>query len=363
MTVHDDAINAFRNVYDNKIESLEAEIAEANDTAVNLRTELALTLDALRLAEDTVVDITEELNASKNVIYDKNLEIENLKIEIADLKARIAELEAGVDPEPEPVRNTILGACPLTGGFGNSGVTNVTTRWGAGTAVRAFSGSGWQVAPAKADAGILLLSWKPPVNSPINEAEALVALENVPAGSKVCVWHEPDVKARKGDPVAPMKARAREFYEIVKRNRPDLDVMAVLSAWTFDPSTDYNPLDYFEPEACDVLALDLDGLAGNKDYRPVVAKAQEWMRNNGITRWTVAEYGVKTKTTEPTFTNMDRVNWLNEQTNALLALEWKPEEVCYFEVNNGDPEYAKYILTTSAEQIMWKALIAKAAGN
>lgn len=337
---------------------IDEQIAEAVTTvAAQLETrtrELETAQDAVKAAVAESARIAGELAASEDALAvargettTARAERDALDAKLSEAVAEIARLEdiiAGLDPvDPEPA-HPIVGACPLTGGMSAAGVQRVVDRWGKGAAVRLFSASGWTVAPAVGDAGRLLLSWKPSLSVPVNEAQCVAALVNVPAGSKVCVWHEPDVKARKGDPVAPMKARAREFYDIVKRNRPDLDVMAVLSGWTFDPSTSFDPLAYVDPEAFDVLALDLDGLYGPKDYRPVVEKAQDWMAANGVGRWTVGEFGVKT---DANFTPADRVGWLTEQTGALVGNDWPPEEICLFEVDTTDAR--PYILTTPAE--------------
>lgn len=324
-----------------------------------VREQIAAAVDPLTLelaaTKADRAEIASALAASEDqlaVVRDRQAEAQSiaqaLTEELTRARARIAELEASTTPKPP---RPLLGACPLNGGMNASGIVRVTERYGAGAAVRLFSPSGWTPAPALGDAGRLLLSWKPDLSRPVDEAACLTALAAAPAGSKVCVWHEPDVKARKGDPVAPMKARAAEFYRIVKAKRPDLDVMAVLSGWTFDPSNSFDPLDYIDLVSFDVLALDLDGLAGPKDYRPVVAEALAWMKANGVKRWTVAEYGVKTTAG---FTTSDRLRWLSEQTTALLALPNPPEEIVYFETESS-AEGRLYIMTP-AELELYRAL-------
>lgn len=350
MGVFDEAVtagqDAARGVVERALAAKDAALESAVEQLEVVTADRDLIAAALASSED-------DLKAAQAALADTVAERDRLGVDLAAALARIAELEQGevvVPPTPRPM----LGACPLSGGMSTQGVENVTARWGSGTAVRLFADESdiWRPAPPVGDAGRLLLSWKPTLLSPIDEARAVSALAGLPAGSKVCVWHEPDVKARKGAAVAPMKARAAEFAAIVRKHRPDLVVMAVLSGWTFDPSTSFDPLAYVDVASFDVLALDLDGLDGPKDYRPVVAKAQDWMRRNGVTRWTVAEYGVKLTTS---FTATHRVGWLNEQTTALLELEWPPEDVCLFEVDTNAAR--TYILTTPAEQNAWRALI------
>jgi hypothetical protein len=352
MGVFDEAVtagqDAARGVVERALAAKDAALESAVEQLEVVTADRDLIAAALASSED-------DLKATQSALADAVAERDRFAVDLAAALARIAELEQGVVVPQKP--RTILGACPLSGGMSTQGVGNVVARWGEGVAVRLFAdeGDGWLAAPPLGSAGRLLLSWKPSLTRPVDEAATLAALAGLPAGSKVCVWHEPDVKARKGAAVAPMKARAAEFAAIVRRHRPDLDVMAVLSGWTFDPSTSFDPLAYVDLGSFDVLALDLDGLDGPKDYRPVVAKAQDWMRRNGVTRWTVAEYGVKLTTS---FTATHRVGWLNEQTTALLELDWPPEDVCLFEVDTTAAR--SYILATPAEQNAWRTLITSA---
>lgn len=313
------------------------------------------------LISSALASSEDDLKAAQSALADAAAQNEHIAAELAHALARIAELEAGApDPDPEPVPRPLLGANPMTGGATAAAIARVTDRWGAGIAVRLFDADDLSPAPAQGAAGRVLISWKP--SAPITEAQVAAAIGPLAAGSKVCVWHEPDVKVRKtlkasGATAAKAeadryKARAREFYEIVKRIRPDLDVMAVLSGWTFDPSTAFDPLDYIELGTFDVLALDLDGLDGPKDYRPVVAEAKEWMLDQGVTRYTIAEYGAKTSAT---WTSTHRVAWLTEQTTALLDSEWPPEEICLFELDDNGGEGSKYILV-GAEKAEWDRL-------
>lgn len=351
------------------VQGLRDELGAASAEVVRLTSLVDTTAEQLEvvtadrdLISSALASSEDDLRAAQSALADAAAQHEHIAAELAHALARIAELEAGApDPDPEPVVRPLLGANPMTGGATSAAIARVTDRWGAGIAVRLFDGDDLSPAPAQGDAGRILISWKPAAAAPITEAQVAAAIGPLPAGSKVCVWHEPDVKYRKtlkasGAAAAKAevdryKARAREFYAIVKRIRPDLDVMAVLSEWTFSPSTNYNPLDYIELGTFDVLALDLDGGdPGPRNYLPAVAEAQEWMRANGVERWTVGEYGVKL---EPGFTNADRVDWLNEQTTALLELAWPPEEICLFELDDNGGEGSKYILTTAPEQEAW----------
>lgn len=349
MSIHEEAEAARRAVYDGALAGLNGEV-EA------LRSELAKAVSDYTAATETIaVRDAMVLDLQENV-FALTAQVGDLAIQIVTLNARIAELEAQT-PEPPKPKTTVGASALLAPGqaaMSAASVKSVTDRWGAGTAVRLFSASGWTVAPALGDAGVLQLSWKPDLSKPIDHAAALAALVNVPAGSKVCVWHEPDVKVRKGDPVAPMLARSREFAALIRSERPDLVLMGVLSAWTFDPSQRFNAADYIDPATFDVLGIDLDGLFGYKDYLPCVANAQTWMRKVGVERWTIAEFGTKINAN---FTRAQRAAWLKEQSDAILALEWAPEEICLFEAT----VYPEYTLETEAELQAWENAIATAS--
>lgn len=278
----------------------------------------------------------------------------------AGLQAEVRRLQALLDgkpePDPEPVRRApLLGSCATAGGFSAASVTSAVRRWAPGLAVRLFADedAGLAPAPARGEAGVLLASWKPRVSAPLDEAAAVRAVSTLRAGDLYGFWHEPDVKNRNnGTPVAPMKKIAKAGHELLRAERPELSSFATLSGWTFDPTQRYNPLDYIDLGAFDVLALDLDGIAGYKDYRPVVEKALAWMEANGVTRWTVAEYGVKLRSG---FSSAQRLSWLREQTDWLLALgDRAPEHICLFEVNT--TAAAAYQLD-AAEASLWRSYV------
>ncbi|UDL15972.1 glycoside hydrolase [Microbacterium phage Pumpernickel] len=96
MTIHDDALSAFRAVYDDELAGKEDQI-----------TALAESLADAESARDTAL---QELNVSKNLLATSFEQIENLsatvrarEAAIAELQARIKELEGQIAP-PAPVR-------------------------------------------------------------------------------------------------------------------------------------------------------------------------------------------------------------------------------------------------------------------
>lgn len=341
-----------------------ANIAHGLNTYVEGQINLAVTdvaaqrdaaLQSLALLEPKL--IAAEENASR---YFRDLE--QMREIVADLEERIRQYEGAA-------RLPVIGACPLTGGLSAASRDRVIARWGGGdskpVAVRLFApeSATWAPAPANANAGVLLLSWKPPLAQNLNEATVVAALRTAPAGTKVSIWHESDGKIRKGEgSAAAFKRIQAEFYAIVKRNRPDLVVTIITTGWLFNPSEGYDPLDYIEPSSMDVLGLDLDGLYGPFDFLPFIAHAQQWMESVGISRYTITEYGLKVPVQgDPEYGRWnaaDRARWLTSQTNAIAALPWSPEEICLFESDAG-AEYRKYILTTQPEIDAWNAQAAR----
>lgn len=267
-------------------------------------------------------------------------------------------VEFAIEQPAAPKGRTLIGSATWPGtGMSADAVQQAVNRWGPGTAIRVFSASGWTPGPPKGNAGVVLLSWKPDLTRSITEAECLTALANVSSGSKVCVWHEPDVKVRQGHyPNADqMKARAAEFAAIVREHRPDLVLYAVLSGFTFNPSTNFNASDYIDPASFDVLGVDYDGGSGGRNYVSYLPKMWAWMESVGISRWNVPEFGNElTETWGPT----QRTQWLSQQVNGFLSFHHPPEEICLFE----SMTYPSYILNTEAERSMWSALIASTNG-
>jgi len=273
-----------------------------------------------------------------------------LNTDLATLAALQAELAAWV--EPVPVR-TLLGASALTGGMSAAAAQRILDRWGVGGTVRLFSQSGWTVFTPINGVGAWQLSWKPTLGVPLDRVAARAALRSVPAGAKVCVWHESDVKTRKGADAAPMIAIHREFAAFIREERPDLVLMGVMSGWTFTPTKNYVPEDYIDPTTFDVLALDLDGIVDSyADFLPMVAKAQAWMQQVGITRWTVAEFGAPRQASDTA--GSVRAAWMTEQVTALKKLANPPEEISLFESGS----YLNTELIAQVEIDAWKALTA-----
>lgn len=345
----------------------------AASAAAAVRAELEPTIaasgEAKRAAETAAADAREQLGEANRLhlvaLEAKDDEIAEQKLTIDSQAARIRALEAQTPPvEPAPAR-PLFGACPITGQVSAAARDRVLTRWGKGVAVRLFQTpastyAGVTVGPALGDAGVLLLSWKPPLGVPLDKARMRAVLAPLAPGTNVTLWHEADVKYRqtaKDDvaearrELAQMMALQGEFFDFVNAEFPELVVVTIVAGWTFNPDKGFNPRDYINPAHCHKVGLDLDGLDGPFDFRPTVQTALTWFTATGIDRWTVAELQLRLTAD---FDTADRATWLTDIGEWLIGLDWPPEEIVLFE----STAYPTTELTTTGERNAFDALIA-----
>ena len=274
-----------------------------------------------------------------------------VRADIADVRAALA----APDPEPPaPAPSTVIGACPLTGGMSAAAGQRVIDRWGKGVSVRLFASGGFgTIAPVLPDAGRIIASWKPTLGQPLDRAAVLAALAPLPAGSKVAVWHESDVKVIKGsETYARMTQAHTEFAAIVRADRPDLDLVGIVAGYRFAPGQDLARLDgYIDPATFDVLGVDLDGITDKyADFRTFIPGIEAYLERIGKTRWTVPEFGAPRLASDGD--GSVRAAWITEQRSDLLTLPNPPEDICLFE----STAYAGTELTATVEQDAWRAL-------
>ena len=274
----------------------------------------------------------------------------------ADILAAVDAIRAALASEPPaPAPSTVIGACPLTGGMSAAAGQRVVARWGEGVAVRLFASGGFgTVAPVLPDAGRIIASWKPTLGQPLDRAAVLAALAPLPAGSKVAVWHESDVKVIKGsETYARMTQAHTEFAAIVRADRPDLDLVGIVAGYRFAPGQDLARLDgYIDPATFDVLGVDLDGITDKyADFRTFIPGIEAYLERIGKTRWTVPEFGAPRLASDGDGTV--RAAWITEQRSDLLTLPNPPEEICLFESTS----YVGTELTAAVEQDAWRAMI------
>ena len=272
----------------------------------------------------------------------------------ADILAAVDAIRAALAAEPPaPAPATLIGACPLTGGMSTAAGERVITRWGTGAVVRLFSPSGWTLAPVLTGAGRIIASWKPPLGVPLDRALMRLAVANLPAGSRVWVWHESDVKVIKGsETFERMRQAHREFAAFIREERPDLVLVGIVAGYRFAPGQDLARLDgYIDPATFDMLGVDLDGITDKyADFTTFIPGVMAYLERIGMTRWTVPEFGAPRQPEDTT--GATRAAWMAQQVTALRALPNPPEDVALFE----STAYAGTELTAQVELDAWAAL-------
>jgi uncharacterized coiled-coil protein SlyX len=284
-----------------------------------------------------------------------------LESRVAGLEATIADLRAQL-AEPEPTA-TVWGACPAKGGTGTAAIAALTTKWGPGQALRLFCSGGLDTLPTIPDGVPLVhISWKPDlaaliagtldaqIRAVVTWAQALQARGIVPV---LEVWHEPDVKVRKGSGTVASYVAAKSYFGRKVRNLdPTILTAHTISGWTVNPASGIDPTEWGTVVA-DVLGIDLDGINRTSlpypDYAGTITAAAEFAKAHGYSL-AVPEFG------EPRITadsdGSKRALWITATAAQIEAAA--PLYVALFEYSGSTAGYA---LDTTAEQSAWRAVI------
>jgi len=274
-------------------------------------------------ADTQIVTAQTDLEECRATTQGLAVQVQTLTADVADRDAQIAALQAQIDaitqqPIPEPT--TIWGASSIKpGGSGTAAVQRVLDRWGAGAAVRLFASGGFTTPDIPDGPSLLHMSWKPDMDqlvagtldaqiaAVVTWAQALRARGIVPI---LEVWHEPDVKTRKGSGTRDQYAAAKAaFHARVKALDATLATACTLSAWTFTASSGIDP----EPWAltADYLGVDFDGLNSTKaypDYQTVADTVADFATAHGYLGWCGPEIGEPRLASDPDGT--ERAAWL-----------------------------------------------------
>ena len=331
-----------------------------------VRQEHAVATDQLALLTDQLTTAVSERDTARSQLADLGPQLTAAVVEAAQAKQRAAELEATIagleatiadlraqlaEPEPEPV--VLWGACPGKGGTGTAAIAALTTKWGAGQALRLFCSGGLDTLPTIPDGTPLVhISWKPDlaaliagsldaqIRAAVAWAQALQARGIEPV---LEVWHEPDAKARKGSGTVAQYVAAKSAF-----GRRAL----TLTGWTFNPASGINP-DEWGTVVADVLGVDCDGINSTikyPDYSGTIAAAAAWAEVCGFDL-AVPEFG------EPRLASdtdgSKRAAWLTEQAATLEAAGVGWVQLFDYTATATVP----YELTTPAEIAAWQAVI------
>lgn len=281
-------------------------------------------------------------------------QIADLTAERDRLLARIAELE----PQPEPARRTLFGACPTNpGGESLAAAQRVIDKWGTGAAVRQFR-SALATPHAPEGASIVHTSYKPDLDDVIAgrlDAQIRAVAKATPAGHIIEIWHEADSKVRSGSiDKAKVIAAKNRFYDLVKAENPDALVCTTYTGWLFEPKSKLDPEEWADVKA-DLLGVDLDGIQSwpYVDYTDEIPRAADAARRWGYAGWCVPELGMDI---QPADTDgAARVEWIIK--HARLLADAGAVYVAWFDYAMSAARTPGYQLHTPAEVAAWKALI------
>jgi hypothetical protein len=265
-------------------------------------------------------------------------------------------------PTPAPVR-TMFGACPTVGTSSSS----VITKYGNGASIRVFVPGGFNTVDRPAGASKLHVSWKPTLGSAITDTALVSAFSNLQDGDLVEVWHESDVKYRKGDDLGAMLAMKNQFHDRVVALRqagriPQVRTVNTWAGWSVDSTSNIDPSNLHA--RADILGIDMDGIPEADNFYPYAARQMgakfvEAYKEGGYTGWTVPEFSMPSVDSDPTSTK--RVAWFQAEAAAIsqglpTAGIPAPQMIAWFDTAGiiGETE----MLSSTNEINAWKTLVA-----
>jgi hypothetical protein len=189
---------------------------------------------------------------------------------------------------------TAFGACPTAG----TATSSVLSKYGTKASVRIFVPGGLGRVTRPDGASRVHVSWKPALGSTITDAQVIDACTGLRDGDLVEVWHESDVKYRKGGDLAAMQALKAQLHQRVAALRAGGAIAKVLTVntwagWSVDSNSNINTAILHAP--ADLLGIDMDGIPANDDFYPYAdqqmgAKLVSAFKAGGYTGWTVPEF-------------------------------------------------------------------------
>lgn len=267
-------------------------------------------------------------------------------------------------PAPAPAATeTMFGACPTVG----TSTSSVISKYGTGASVRIFVPGDFAPVSRPAGASKVHVSWKPALGSTITDADLIDAFAGLHDGDLVEVWHESDVKYRKGDALAPMIALKNQFHDRVVALReagriPQVLTVNTWAGWSVDSTSDVDTAPLHA--RADILGVDMDGIPSDDDFYPyaerqMAAKFIAAYRAGGYTGWTVPEFSMPSVSSDPS--GARRVAWIQSEVAKIsrgvpAAGIPAPQMIAWFDTAGiiGESE----MLKAPSEIAAWSALVA-----
>jgi hypothetical protein len=281
----------------------------------------------------------------------------------ATVTTKTATPTPALTPAPVTATNTQYGASST----GGSTVASVVSKFGTGASIRSFVPGGFASAAVRpAGTSEIHVSWKPAIGSVITDAQLITAFANLRDGDQVEVWHEADVKYRKGQDLAGMLAMKNQFHDKVVALRtagriPKVQTVNTWAGWTVDSTSGINPANLHA--RADLLGIDMDGIPAFDSFYPYAtrqmgAKLVAAFKAGGYKGWTVPEFCMPSVSSDTDRTR--RIAWFRSEVAKIsqgVPGEGvpAPEMIAWFDTAGIIGESER--LTTSNEITAWSALV------
>lgn len=289
---------------------------------------------------------------------------------MATAHAPVEEPETPEEPEPPVVvpAKTLYGACPLNT---PAGAVSVLSKYGVGASVRLFFSGGFGSVTRPSNVSKMHVSWKPAIGSTISDSQVITACGNLRDGDLVEVWHESDVKYRKGQNLAGMLALKNAFHDTVALLRsagriPQVLTVNTWAGWSVDSTSSVNPANLHC--RADLLGIDMDGLPANENFyqfatRQMGSKFVAAYKAGGYKGWTIGEFCMPSVPSDPAGTR--RTTWFRSEVDKIskgvpTAGIPAPHMIAWFDTAGIIGNTEKLLTTT--EISAWKALVAQNDG-
>jgi hypothetical protein len=258
---------------------------------------------------------------------------------------------------------TMFGACPTEG----TSPSSVVSKYGSGASIRRFVPGDLGTVARPAGVSKMHVSWKPDIGSTLYDAELVSSFANLEDGDLVEVWHESDVKYRKGGDLAGMLAMKNQLHDRVVALRDAGRIPKVLTVnswagWSVDSTSSVNPANLHA--RADILGIDMDGIPEADSFYPYAARQMgtkfiEAYRAGGYKGWTVPEFTMPSVDVDPTSTK--RIAWFQAETATIsqgvpAAGIPVPHMIAWFDTAGIIGESEK--LSAANEIAAWSTLVA-----
>lgn len=266
-----------------------------------------------------------------------------------------------VTTTPPPSTRTQYGACP------DGAPSSVVSKYGAGASLRLFNSGGFNTPSRPSGVSKMHVSWKPTIGTTITDTQLISAFTNLRDGDLVEVWHETDVKYRKGQDLAGMLGMKNQLHDrvVALRNAdriPNVLTVNTWAGWSVDSTSSVDPSNLHC--RADLLGIDMDGIPAAENFYPYAARQMgskfvSAYRGGAYKGWTVPEFTMPSISSDPT--RVRRIEWFRSEVAKIsqgvpTSNVPPPHMIAWFDTAGIIGETEK--LTTANEIDAWSDLVA-----